>query len=471
MVRRQSIALNLSILLFVAAIALPLTAFELLMPEGEYAWLTLLIAFCCLPATIALIRGDFDPFEPVYSISFATFVYFGVMIAVLMSTNSFRMKGIDYRAQVAEVIFLALTALVSFYVAYYAAHARSPRTAAKQPLDGASRVYAHRFSWWVLGLFISLFALWLVVGGIPLRSMWIIGLGEYGSWNEAATGTKLGYLYAAQEALPACVLLLIATRTARRWSLHFILLAVAVTLLLVGLGVRARVLLMLGSLVAFYFLEKRKRPALWQIAALALIVFYAVIGVIGYFRGPESLAAQPGLFTLADAWKHFVAGADIATTTAMYVRWTPVIGFDWGRQFLDLLLTPIPSALWPDKYQFLGVSAVEQFRRAGCSCACVHDLLHELSAASAWFLAWLSLAGFAGRYTTATVRIHSIHLRRLRSRCCGLTCLTSMGDTASLCWCLVRCMYFSRFGLWPGPLTGTVENVVLEGKSIGGWCE
>jgi hypothetical protein len=367
MYRRQGIALGISLLLFLAAIALPLVEFDLLRPGGENIWLGILIAFCCLPALTALMHGDFDIFEPIYPISFSTLVYFGVMVIVSMSARSFRMLGIDYQEQVPKVIFLALVALMSFYVAYYAGRDKAACAATPRRLEPGDRAYAHRLSWLAFGLFATLFVSWIVVGRVPLWSMWIFGGGHYGSWNQAATGVKLGYLYGAQEALPTCVLLLIATRAKRQWPLLYMLLALVVTILFVGLGVRARVLLMLGSLVAYSFLEAQRRPALWQILAIAFVAFYGIVGAIGYFRGPESATSDHGLLTLADAWRHFVAGSDIATTTAMYVRWTPVFGFDWGRQFLNLLLTPIPASIWPDKYSFLGVSPVEQFRALGAA--------------------------------------------------------------------------------------------------------
>lgn len=230
----------------------------------------------------------------------------------------------------------------------------------------ADLAYARFWSLVMLGFFGSSFFLWIVVGRVPLWSLWIFGEASYGTWSIEAAGPKLGHLYAAQESLPACALLLIATRSKRHWPLALILLLAAITVLFAGLGIRTRILLAVGSAMAFYYLEKDKRPSVWQIILMGFIVFYVIAGAIGYYRGAGRAPGQDA-FGLAEAWDTFAEGSNIATTTLVYVHWVPVFGYDWGRSFLQVLLTPIPSALWPDKYLLFGKPAIGEFIAYGAA--------------------------------------------------------------------------------------------------------
>jgi len=133
--------------------------------------------------------------------------------------------------------------------------------------------------------------------------------------------------------------------------------------------VRARVLLMVGSVVAFYYFERGTRPSVWQIVAMAFFVFYVIAGVVGIYREQGGNAAADGVPTMAAVADKFIESANIVSPTAVYVHWIPIYGYDWGKRFLNLLLTPIPSVLWPDKYLFFGQSPVEAFRPHGAMAA------------------------------------------------------------------------------------------------------
>ena len=369
MVGRQRVSLMLSLLFLLSAAALLGVELDWLEREQEVVWLTILGLACCLPIIIAWLSGGFDPFEPVYPIAAATFIYYVIMVVVLLDRNAVRVQGIDYRNDMPKVLLLALLALVSFYTAYYIGRRRAGPVARRVEWNDGDRSYVHRLALVLLGLFGSLFILWIIVGRIPLRSLWIFGEASYQAWLSEAEGAWVGYLFAAQESLPACALLLIATRRGRHWPPHLILLVVAITVLFAGLGVRARILLMAGSATVLYYLQRQKRPSAWQIALMAFVVVYAIAGAVGIYRGPERASVGDSAPALTAAVEKFIESSDIASPTAVYVHWVPVFGYDWGKSFLNLLVTPIPSALWPDKYLFFGKSPIEAFRPSGAMAA------------------------------------------------------------------------------------------------------
>jgi hypothetical protein len=84
---------------------------------------------------------------------------------------------------------------------------------------------------------------------------------------------------------------------------------------------------------------------------------------------------------LAEAWGVFVKSSDIATPTAAYVRWTPVFGYEWGRKIIQVLVVPIPSSLWRDKYYFFGVSPIDKYMDVGAAAALFAEFYVSFGAA------------------------------------------------------------------------------------------
>lgn len=397
---RSRLALTWALLFVLAASGLLVVEFGLLRPGAASFLLLLLAALCILPGASAWLRGRFDPFEPAYPVAVATLIYFGVIVVMIHSTGRFSMLGIDYGEQVPTTIFLALLALAGFDVAYYGATPRLGQAPREPVSTVAVRAAIHRYAAALLVLFSAMFVLWVIIARTPIRSLWVFGSASYGAWNVEASGAKLGHLFAAQEALPACVLLLIASRARRRWPVSAWLILGAIIVLYAGIGVRARLLLVCGGAAAFFYLERGKRPTARQLGAMALVVFFLIIGAVGHYRNPGSEAAAP--YRLLDAWDRFVEGSDIVTTSALYVRWVPVCGYDWGRVFFQVLLAPIPSALWPGKYLFLGRSPIQGYEAVGAAAAFFIEFYRSFGPAAVVF--GMALIGSLSRKVYNTYR-------------------------------------------------------------------
>lgn len=333
---------------------------------NQYAGLVLLGVACAMPAIVALLRRRFDLFEPMYAFALSTFVYFALVPAVLLWRNSFILFGVDYGANANQVTAMAFLALVGFGIGYYWRSANrsgdAPSRNDPKPQSSEQKQYMWR---WVALLFLgflALVALWIVIARIPLSTLWIFGEASYGDAWESASGPQIGYLYGAREALPACLLMLIAFRRERRWSATTILFLILVMLFFAGSGARFRVLVMVLSVVIFYYLDSSKRPKLWQSILVAFVVFYFVIGGVGFYRSyaveSDRLRGRSigqDALTVNDAWNVMLEGSQIAVSTALLLRVVPDHQpYFLGTSFLNFFTQPIPRFLWAGKPTAIG---------------------------------------------------------------------------------------------------------------------
>lgn len=380
----------------------------------ETLMLVLLGLASILPFGIRLLQRRVDVFEPVYAFSLSTLIYFVVVPVVLLPENSFYLGGINYRPELGLVVALAFVALLGFYLGYYGFTRRTQ----KRRLAGG-RVLGdpalHRLFWrWAVGvsaLSLGLVVLWLVIADVPLPSLWVLGEASYGEFFAAATGPQVGYLYGARDALPACLILLIASRPGRNWLPILIALLLIVGLFFAGIGVRFRVLVLVVAVFMFYFLERQKRPRLFAIVAAGIVLFYYVVGALGFYRGVEvtafgvrDRALGADEFTVAQARDTFLEGSQIVTSTAVLVRMVPKhIDYLWGLSFLGVFTQPIPRFIWPDKPTTFGLADLAPFWRTGTAAA--FWALFYVNFGPAGILVGMLVWGFLSRWIYEAYRL------------------------------------------------------------------
>jgi oligosaccharide repeat unit polymerase len=332
------------------------------------AWALAFLAIACAsPVIISLLRRRFDIFEPIYAFILSTFVYFVLVPGLALRANDFTFLGSDMTPMLGKVTVLAILALLGFSIGYYSRTAPVNdvpiRYATAEPLEPPLRRFLDKRAGILFLFFSGLVVLWIVVARFPLSALWVLGGDvDYGSaWN-MALGPQVGYLYAARESLPACLLMLIAFRPTRRWPVHYLALFVSLIIFFAGSGARFRVLLLVLGVLAYYFLERGARPRLWQSLLVASALFYVVVGGIGFVRGQNSgstiVRAQTGSeggYSVNDAWGVMVGSSEIASSTALLVHAVPSYQpYFHGASFLNIFTQPIPRFLWPEKPQTIG---------------------------------------------------------------------------------------------------------------------
>ncbi len=317
-------------------------------------------ASCCVPVIAGIWGRRIDVFEPVYAYSVSTFVYFVLVPIILLGSDGFYLGGVNYSSELARVLLMVIISLAGFYLGYYSWLGRD-RTGLR--ISDDIRASLFRFSSLMLLGLCFLVVLWLVIAEIPVSALWIFGEASYGDAWRLAKGPQIGYLYGAREALPACLLLLVALRSGRRWPPLVLIFLVFIGLFFAGSGARFRFLLLVLSFFVFYYLERGKRPGLLSISIFVGFLFYFVIGAIGFYRSElvqagrvTGLAVGQDSFSVYQAWNTFVDSSRIVVSTASAVRHIPEqIDYLWGKSFINFFTQPIPRFLWPGKPSSIGL--------------------------------------------------------------------------------------------------------------------
>lgn len=348
--RRPTHYLNFSLLLLLLSLTIGTGLFNYFPGYDNYL-LVILGLVCLVPGLLAWFKGSLDIFEPVYSMAISTFMYFCLQVVFVRYDEAFNLRGLDYQSEIPKITILAMLALLGFYVGYYRPIRPSEQSSEKTELDQNELAEMHRYAKLIFGLFFALVVLWIVIGRIPLWTLWIFGEADYGAPFQYGTGPMIGYLFGARNSLPACILLLLATVPSRRWSPIYLLILVAVTIFTMGLGGRWLLFLTLGSVWILFHLKDNKRPSARQLALIGSVALL-LTGYVGYYRGRDRALGQDDL-----DWKAMrqavVYSSHQIVPSAVYVRWIPDrIPYDWGVPYLAILTQPIPRFLWPDKDVF-----------------------------------------------------------------------------------------------------------------------
>ncbi len=167
--------------------------------------------------------------------------------------------------------------------------------------------------------------------------------------------------------VPAVVLLFMSRRGTglKKWDYALLLGFLLPTLVHGLLGARRGPTFMgIAALAAGWYLAQGRRPALWQVLAGGAMVGTLLLLLVT-FRG-EIYLGSSFLLGGAPETEKMVEEAFSETTEAeggnefIYGSYTVLTakdeGFYWGKRYLTyLFVRPIPSAIWPTKYQDVGM--------------------------------------------------------------------------------------------------------------------
>lgn len=312
------------------------------------------------PFVVALMRGRFDVFEPVYLFAVAYAILFVVrpVADLLTQAPSPVIFGYVTGDTYQQALLVGLVGAVGFYAGYYSGVGR--RLGERVPLSRAP-LPDDTLRWGVtitLVIAVALFALFLVTGQgqatlaavLPGRSTRALQ-----SYQDSS-----GYFYSGLLWLTGPAVLLLATTPrwlSRRGLVGFGLLMASQVLALTH-GSRSWFLAAACSVGILWYLKRQQRPSLRSVVGVGAVLFLIGVVVPAQYRNVESRSgslvdAVAGAVTNpAQGIGDVFQGADTAMVDdlAVELQFVPsVLDYQRGATYLGDAATPIPRGLWPDK--------------------------------------------------------------------------------------------------------------------------
>jgi hypothetical protein len=313
------------------------------------------------PIVRRIVRRRFDPFEPVVLFVLAYGVMFVLRPAPMILRDERVYEGprrtLDVSAEFTEMLVLALLGAVAFVVGYELGLGRRLSRVHKPTVDDPplGRIAGAAVLVGLLGAVAFVFAL-ASSGGVR-------ALGDIiraGNTADLETGAASMYAWFLVLVTIPAALVLVRAALERRSRLLIALAFAFVALVLVHsvpLGSRITLLPFIGGLFVLLYLRRGSRPA---VATLVIVAACALLGstFLSDLRGratrDESIAE-----TIARATSP--SRLESALTTGPDSEMAPVLSaalavipedlpHTYGRSiFGDLVVRPVPRAIWPDK--------------------------------------------------------------------------------------------------------------------------
>lgn len=325
-------------------------------------WALVLLAtgLAALPFVVAIVRRQFDVFEPAYLFAVSYFVLFALRPAAVLFVSVGTPVFVGYGIEQTYAAALAIGAVGAavFYVGYYLPVGRNLAQRLHLPREEWSNASLTVFI--VLSLLLTggaFSAFLLTNGGLSTLAAFLNGRNPV---SGAALQQSSGYLYTAPLFL-APVGILVTSLSGQRWRVGaFVgLFLVALSQVLnIGTGDRSWTLPAIAALVLVWYLRRRARPGLPVIAIAVALTFLLGITLPRQYRNTEARSESLIQIVIDDilnpgqAVQDFLSREDtgMADGLAVELQFVPnTIDYQFGRTYLEAISRPVPRSLWAEK--------------------------------------------------------------------------------------------------------------------------
>jgi hypothetical protein len=213
------------------------------------------------------------------------------------------------------------------------------------------------------GLLISfgVYLIWLELTNLPLSAL--NSLSESGYYGLAFSLAKTNYVFLFQIRTTWIALLLLAypaRSQKRKHKLVIGLLWLVVALIFAMSGSRGILFELLIATAAYTYLLKGKRPKIYTILIAGLVLMIAM-GSIVMLRSRNRIAFTPEALS-GEVQREITDSGAAAGMMVLLSVFPDMNEFIHFQLFEELLIAPIPRALWPEKPRLRGVQNIaEQF--------------------------------------------------------------------------------------------------------------
>jgi len=318
--------------------------------QGGSIWFSLtgLTLVLSIPFFVAVMRGRFDPFEPIYIVCASYFLYLVYAPARDFLNGKEHFFGRHVMPLVPLGSLYAGLSIAAMIGAYYLRIGSPAARLRPMPPESMERLRRSALIFGAMG--ILGFSGWLVQSG---RS-WLgfLTLGQFGGGTETfffdETGATNYFLVSVELLIPAFVLLYATMTTRRVWLIPAFLLPM---LIYTTLGFRYRLLILVLAPIVYRYLQQRRRPNILSLLfALAVTIIFigAMAPLRQSFRVGKEITAQDVMEV--EAVENFNTDLDIYQPYLAMIDAMPLEeDFLWGQSFTYLLIHPIPRAIWRGK--------------------------------------------------------------------------------------------------------------------------
>jgi hypothetical protein len=343
-----------------AASALAAAAFTALQPSVDAALVATIGLFCVVPLGARVVNGRFDIFEPIVAANLALLVMYVARPAAMLATSAqHSFKGYDITPHIREALVISLVGSIALQIGYGAPWAKRTAEGLSSALGRWDVGVTVAFSLTLAAIAFLLFAVFLLQSG-SLSLLFQLLKGRSSTYD-ALYRNSSAYFYGAPALLwPASLLLVAVGLAARRRDLVIlsVVLVVALGVFAGGQGSRITLLPLVLSPIAYFYLERGRRPG----PLLVLIAGYLILTVgISYFREARTATARiDRTYELKKSITNpdyeyrqlVVKGIDndmfesLAAETIIVPSKIGASPFDFLAR---VLAKPIPHILWPGK--------------------------------------------------------------------------------------------------------------------------
>jgi hypothetical protein len=326
-------------------------------PTSVYATVALSVALW--PIVRRVLNGTIDVFEPILPASVMLASVFGVRPLVMLATGN---RLLDERFSVASgfnrAVALGMIGTVSFVVGYELIFGARRRSASQWMGSKLNLPATRKAVRWLTGIGILLFFAQLARQGNPLSALSVL---LHGRSTAVASVDATAYL-ADSPLLLACgaTILIISLRGNLAEGQRFIviLLVLIPVLAFSLLGNRRFIIPSVAIPLVTYYLVRNRRPAWWRLGVIVPVVF-VILATIPFARAAGARRVAGGalpIFTQAfeapfKPVEKFFTANDTEMVPALALEIENLrhpSDYFFGRATVgDLLLAPVPSALFP----------------------------------------------------------------------------------------------------------------------------
>ena len=317
----------------------------------------LVASLCFSVVAIKFTYGRLDLFEPLLPAVVAMLSLFSVRpFMMFVSGESHSYRSFDIRQHIGVALVICSLGVASYLVGYFLS-SRAPTPKPNATIRNISPKRLHTISF--IYVFLSFFLTLGYLGSDPIATLVVLSRGRSELISEHIT-VHSEYLFAAPLLLSCAAALLILGGKNKRLRIRRILLICLLVSAPIAffylVGTRRFMIPAIFVPLVSYFLMSRKRPkALYLILGIPV---FLILSAIPYMR-TEGAREQIGGFghqliyalTRGDIWRGVFLGPDTEMLPAFAVEVKTLndhSDFFYGRAVLgDLIISPIPSALFP----------------------------------------------------------------------------------------------------------------------------